>query len=149
MWKVNINSHPLKAASRWTCDLCDLLDPGRFERNLILLNFKLILGILGWGIRSEIVLRWLSLDLTDKSTLVQVMACCLTATSHYQSQCWPRSMSPYVVTRPQWINMISYHSHDISWSFYPKCISFLPIILTNCGLITPYGDIYHCLLLLW
>ena len=45
------------------------------------------------------------LDLTvDKSTLFQVMAWCRQATSHYLSQCWPRSLSPHGVTRPQWIN---------------------------------------------
>ena len=31
------------------------------------------------------------------------MAWCRQAISHYLSQCWPRSMSPYGVTRPQWI----------------------------------------------
>ena len=31
------------------------------------------------------------------------MAWCRQATSHYLSQCWPRSMSPYGVTRPQWV----------------------------------------------
>ena len=47
----------------------------------------------------------MSLDLIeDKSTLVQVMAWCRQATSHYLSQCWPRSLSPYDVTRPQWVN---------------------------------------------
>ena len=46
----------------------------------------------------------MSLDLTEhKSTLVQVMAWCRQATSHYLSQCWPRSMSPNGVTRPQWV----------------------------------------------
>ena len=46
------------------------------------------------------------LDLTDdKSTLVQVMAWCRQATSHYLSQCWPRSLSPYGVTRLQWVNL--------------------------------------------
>ena len=50
-------------------------------------------------------LRWMPRDLTDdKSTLVQVMAWCLQATSHYLSLCWPRSLSPYDVTRPQWVN---------------------------------------------
>ena len=44
-------------------------------------------------------------DLTDdKSTLVQVMAWCRQATSRYLSQCWPRSMSPYGVTGPQWVD---------------------------------------------
>ena len=33
-----------------------------------------------------------------KSTLVQVMACCLTTPSHYLNKCWPRSMAPYSVT---------------------------------------------------
>ena len=47
---------------------------------------------------------WLLLDRPDdKSTLVQVMAWCRQATSHYLGQCWPRSISPYGVTRPQWV----------------------------------------------
>ena len=46
-----------------------------------------------------------SLDFTDdQSTLVQVMAWCHQATSLYLSQCWSKSMSPYGVTRPQWVN---------------------------------------------
>ena len=58
-----------------------------------------------WGISHEIALRWMPLDLTDdKSTLVQVMAWCRQAPSHYLSQCWPRS--PYGVTRPQRVNTI-------------------------------------------
>ena len=49
----------------------------------------------------------MSLDLTDdKSTLVQVMAWCRQATCHYLSQCWPRSLSPYGVTRPQWVKRL-------------------------------------------
>ena len=35
------------------------------------------------------------------SPLVQVMAWCHQATSHYLKQCWPRSLLPYGVTRPQ------------------------------------------------
>ena len=49
--------------------------------------------------------RWMPWDLDDKSTLVQVMAWCRQATSHYLSQCWPWSMSPNGITRPQWVNM--------------------------------------------
>ena len=46
------------------------------------------------------------LDFTDdKSTLFQVMAWCRQATSHYLSQCWLRSLSPYGVTRSQWVNV--------------------------------------------
>ena len=38
------------------------------------------------------------------NTLVLVMAWCRQATGHYLSQCWPISLSPYGVTRPQWVN---------------------------------------------
>ena len=80
------------------------LAPGRFEWNFRYLTSQIISVIDGWGISCKLALRWTSLDLTDdKSTLVQVMACCLTASSHYLSQCWPRSLSPYGVTRPQWV----------------------------------------------
>ena len=59
----------------------------------------------GWGISCEIALIWMLLDFTDdQSSLVQVMAWCSQAPSHYLSQCWPRSLSPYGVTRPQWVN---------------------------------------------
>ena len=33
------------------------------------------------------------------------MAWCRQATSHYLSQCWPRSVSPYGITRPQRVNI--------------------------------------------
>ena len=41
----------------------------------------------------------------DTSTSAQVMAWCRQATSHYLSQCWPRSILPYGITRPQWVNV--------------------------------------------
>ena len=64
------------------------------------------------GISYEIALRWMPLDLTDdKSTLGQVMAWCRQATSHYLSQCWPRSMSPNGITRPQWVKVIMTHEN--------------------------------------
>ena len=51
-------------------------------------------------------------DLTDnKSTLDQVMAWCRQATSHYLSQYWLSSLSPYGVARPQWVNL---HMHVIT-----------------------------------
>ena len=50
----------------------------------------------------EIALIWMSLDfINDQSTLGQVMVWCCQATSHYLSQCWPRSLPPYSVTRPE------------------------------------------------
>ena len=41
------------------------------------------------------------------SSLVQVMAWCHQATRHYLNQCCPRSMSPYGVTRSQWVNRLN------------------------------------------
>ena len=63
--------------------------------------------IVGWGISSEIALRWMSLDLTtDKSALVQVMAWC----QHYRSQDWPIYMSTFGITRQQWVNLVEFIS---------------------------------------
>ena len=80
------------------------LAPGKFEWNFRYVIFKRILVIDVWGISCWIALIWMPLGFTDdKSTWVQVMAWCRQATSHYLSQCWPRSLSPYSVSRPQWV----------------------------------------------
>ena len=42
----------------------------------------------------------------ERSTLVQGMTWCHQLTSHYLNQCWPRSLSPYGITRPQWVNQL-------------------------------------------
>ena len=85
----------------------DSLAPGKFEWNFIYVIFIWIIVIDGWGISCEIAPIWMSLDFTDdQSTLVQVMAWCRQATSHYLSQCWPRSKSPYGVSRLQWVKDI-------------------------------------------
>ena len=48
-------------------------------------------------------LQWKAIGpIDDKSTLSEVMAWCHKAASHYLNQCWPRSISPYGVTRPRW-----------------------------------------------
>ena len=63
-----------------------------------LVIFKLILVMDGWSISQYVT--------DDKSALVQIMAWCHQATSHYLSQCWPIFMSPYFATRPQEINKL-------------------------------------------
>ena len=84
-----------------------LIGPGRFQRKFRKIIFQLILLIDGWSISYKIVLKWMPMDFTDgKSTLVQVMAWCRQATSHYLSECWPRSLSPYGFTRPQCVNTL-------------------------------------------
>ena len=80
------------------------LAPGGFENIFQNVFFKLISWIDTLSNSCETVLRRMPQNPSDdKSTLVQVMAWCRQATSHYLSQCCPRSLSPYGVTRPQWV----------------------------------------------
>ena len=71
----------------WWCDF-NSLAPGRFELNFSKVIFELILQIGAWVISCEIAIRWMSMELTDDmSILVQGMAWCRQATSHYLNQC--------------------------------------------------------------
>ena len=67
----------------------------------------LVLEINNLGNSCEIALGWILQNSCDQSIWVQLMAWCRRATSHYLSQCWPRSMSPHDVTRPQWIEVLN------------------------------------------
>ena len=70
------------------------LAPGKWSCNVNLVIFKLMSGIDNLSISGEIVCRWIPQDLIDdKSTLVQKMAWCHQATSHYLKQCWPGSVA--------------------------------------------------------
>ena len=83
------------------------LAPGRSEcdsKNVIF-NLVLLIGISRSS--HDNALQWMPQDLTDdKSTLVQVMAWCRQAQSHYLRQCWLSSLSPYGVARPQWVKWL-------------------------------------------
>ena len=109
-WGFSILRHMCVTWPLWINSLV----PGRFEWDFRHVIFKQILVIDGWGIccASEIALIWMSLDTDDQSTLVQVMAWCRQATSHYLSQCWPRSVSSYGITRPQWVNLLAPGKHS-------------------------------------
>ena len=67
--------------------------------------------------------------------LIQVMAWCRQATSHYLNQCWPIYMSSPSTNRPQWINTILVLSYfaDIDQSFGIECRTT-----------TITGEILHC-----
>ena len=95
----------------------------------------------------------MSLDLTDdKSTLVQVMAWCRQATSHYLSQCWPRFMSPYGVTRPQGVdlilfsNLVHYKCNIFvwNWSNAMDMCSTLQLLIAWCFRVCIHA-FYSCL----
>ena len=67
--------------------------------------FKCILVVHTLSILSEIALRAMLLDLChSKAILVQIMAWCHQLTTCYLCQYWPRSISPYVISRVHWVN---------------------------------------------
>ena len=73
--------------------------PSRCGTNFECIVFKLIIQNSSWGPCCEIALIWMPENSTNgESILVQVMAWCRQAPSHYLCQCWPRSMSPYVMS---------------------------------------------------
>ena len=105
------------------------------------------------GISYEIALSWTSQhSFENKPTLVNVMTWWHQATSHYLSQCWPRSMSS-MASRPQWVN----HRHfSVLWMYVMDrvqlthwgwvthiCVSNLTII----GSIFTLPGLIFCLLL--
>ena len=109
IWTTPVLPHWISINFDWPpvlyCKFGYSLAPWKFEWNFWHLIFQIISVNDGWGISCELALRCMSLDLAyGKSTLVQVMAWCHQATSHYRSQCWPRSLLPYGVTRPLWVN---------------------------------------------
>ena len=59
--------------------------------------FKYISTTGSWGFSSENWSDWLLVNIGSGKGLVP------SATSHYLSQCWPRSLLPFAVTRPQWV----------------------------------------------
>ena len=83
------------------------LVPGRSECNSknVIFSHVLLIGV--FRSSHDNALWWMPQDLTDnKSTLVQVMAWCRQAASHYLGQCGLSFLSPYGITRPQWVNVI-------------------------------------------
>ena len=56
----------------------------------------------------------------DKSTVVQVMAWCHQAASHYLSQCWSRSVSPYGDTKPSELSK-GLSTDDDKFSNFQNC----------------------------
>ena len=80
------------------------LVPSRCGNDFKSMISRYILQVTSMKTSCETALRRIPQNTFDnKSTLVQVMTWFPQATNHYLSQCWPRSMSPYAITRPQWI----------------------------------------------
>ena len=101
------------------------LAPGRLQFNFRWAIFMLTLVNRGWGISHEIALGWIPLDLIDdKPSLVQVMAWCRQAASHYLSQCLPRPMSPYGVSRPWWVDICKWNKFWVCEWYWAYPLSY-------------------------
>ena len=92
---VSLLTHICVSRPQWV----NSLSPGRSECDSKYGIFNLVLLIGIFRSSHDNALGWMPQDLTDdKSTLVQVMAWCFQATSHYLDQCWLSPLSPYGIT---------------------------------------------------
>ena len=84
------------------------------------INFTFIIQNSNLGTQRAIAFRRMPENLTnEKFTLVQVMAWCRLAASHYLNQCWRSPYSPYGITRPLWVKfsyLCSCPPKALSWS---------------------------------
>ena len=70
----------------------------------------------------EITLRWMPQNMfNEKSTLVQVMAWCCQAPSHYLSQCWPQPILPYRFTKPQSVQWLDNAPSNDTFQWHRYC----------------------------
>ena len=109
-----------------TCQqIFNTLAPGKFQWNFRYVIFKRILVIDDRDISCVFALIGMSLDfIHDQSTLVQVMAWCRQATSHYLSQCCPRFLSPYGVSRSQWVKVPRWITSSVSVLNLDTCMYY-------------------------
>ena len=90
-------------------------------------NFKNVFSssfnvMISRAILCEADLRRVPQDPIDyKSKLVQVMAWCHQAPSHYLNQCWTRSLMQCDVTRPQWVTIF------FVWHWGNRLIVLMPV----------------------
>ena len=105
--------------------------------------FKLILVTNGCDISSEIALRLTSLDLSDdKSTLVQVMALCHQATSHYLNQYRQQAITWTNVDLDPCRHMTSLGHNELISSTWGISHRFLRMCCQNISLVDPLITIY-------
>ena len=81
--------------------------------------------ILSYFISNHADLKFLRVQVTT-SALIEAIIWCCQATSHYLNQCWPKSITPYGMTWPLWVNSlwpninIIYDKNQISLKFISK-----------------------------
>ena len=100
---IRLTTHIWVTRPQWGNSLA----PGRSEYDSKNVIFNLVLLIDIFRSSHNHALRWMPQELPDdNSILVRVMAWCREATSHYLSQCWLNSLSPYGAARPKWVNTL-------------------------------------------
>ena len=117
---------PTKPAKSRCYMLFNILVPGRYSNYFKIVIFLFMLQNEFLSTSCEIALRCMAHNPIGRSTLVQVMAWCCQATNHYLSQCWPRSMSPYGVTMPQWVDICVYISNTFFYFCAFLTFPFMP-----------------------
>ena len=82
----------------------------------------------------------------------EVMAWCHQATSHYLGQYWIGSVSPYGITRSQWVNLMYIHAYDLQKNVeedfkltYPDIIhmGMAVVIIKNVFSLSPKGCVQN------
>ena len=124
---------------------CHLTPQWRGGNNFEIITLKLVYQIDILRNSYEIVLwRMPKHQIRDKSTLVQVMAWCHQATSHYLSQCWPSSLSPYGITRPQWVKNMNLKKdhHTGGQRFIPSPKHERCLGITSCKMSWSFSLLY-------
>ena len=137
--KLDMSCHLLSIYTKFEIDISKHVEKskenlyGRTDRNRQTSPCGIIRPFFKWRIISNfethttVLISWVfsvkfpsgechKISLIMIAILVQVMAWCRQVTSHYLNKCWPSSLTPYVVTRPQWfkLNIISLVC-KISW----------------------------------
>ena len=131
-----MSCHCVKPAKSRCYMLSNTLVPGKCSNYFKIVIFLFMSQIEFLSTFCEIALRCMPHNPIDGSTLVQVIAWCCQATNHYPSQCWPRSMSPYGVIMPQWVDICLYMSntffavvhlwHSHSCLIFLECHQLIP-----------------------
>ena len=81
-----------------------------------------------------------SLLIVVEATLVLIMTWCCLATSHYLSQCWPRSTQQYGVIRPQWIN--SFRNLNITMFTFRETGNLFSLLLCSLWWVQIVGYVF-------
>ena len=95
LYEMHFSGRNISTSNQTSVQLVNPLSPRWYGNDFKNAITEYILRIKCMSMLDEIALHWMPHKTFDeKSTLVQITAWWRKATSHYLSQCWPRSMLP-------------------------------------------------------